>query len=279
MKRWGISALGALACGLGTAAYADTPPTPSASGSLPNPSGPSSNNLLLSLGASDWSGEYGATTETDISALLLGARYKIGDLRLTASVPWMRIASDGVVFAGVDGTPLIISPETLTRRRTREGFGDLTLGGAYLAPATPLFGADVEIISRIKLPTASVDSGLSTGRADYSVGSEISKPFGPWTPFVSATYRSFGDPSGWRLKDGFATSAGLTYQFSNKLVYQLSYDYAQRTSAFIPDSQAIAASVSAPVPSSQIRVTAFVSKGLSNGAADFAGGLALSVSL
>jgi hypothetical protein len=238
------------------------------------PALPVAPNLLISVGASDWSGDFGATTNTNIGAVLVGVRYKLGPIRLTASLPWMRIDSYGAVFAGVEGTPLIASPGG-SRKHVREGLADLTLGASYVLPTNQLLGLDVEANARVKVPTASAGSGLSTGKVDYSVGSEISKTVRGFTPFASVNYRHFGDPTGWNFRDGFAASVGLSYVTARYGLWQVSYDYAQRTSIYIPDSHEVVGGVSAPITGSRFRLTGFIAKGLSNGAADWSGGLSL----
>ena len=234
--------------------------------------------FTLGLGAADWDGDYGAKTDTNIAAALLTARYRLGGLRLSASLPWMRIESDGAVFAGVSGTPLILAPGLPVAKRVREGLADLTLGASYLLPLPASAGFDVDLIGRIKLPTAPASSHVSTGRTDYSIGVEVAKPMGRLTPFVSVSHRSFGDLSSLALHDGFATSVGATYIFPNRIAAALSYDFAERASAFVADSHELSGSVSTLLGRSGVRLTAFTSAGLSSGAADGSGGLSLSVS-
>ena len=237
------------------------------------------NKFSLSAGASAWTGDYGAKSNSDIQAALFGARYSLGDLRLTASIPYMRIDSAGALFTGLEGAPLIVAPGALPHKTIRKGFGDLTLGASYFLPSEKFLGVDVELISRVKLPTASTSSGLSTGKTDYSFGTEISKTFDKFSPFASVSYRRFGDTNQWRLKDGFATSIGSSYKITNTFIVLASYDYAQRTSAFIRDDHEIVTSASYRFPRSPIRLSGYTSYGLSTGAAAFSGGLSLSVSL
>ena len=246
------------------------------------PTGDTLSRLTLSAGASAWTGDYDARSHTDIATALLGARYSLGDLRLTASIPWMRINSAGVVFTGIDGTPLIVAPSASTtpaHKVVHDGLGDLTLGASYLVPYANPLGLDIELTGRVKLPTASRESRLSTGKTDYSVGAQASKTIGRFGPFVSITYRSFGDTAQWKLKDGVDTSFGTTYLITNRLIAVVSYDYAQRASAFIRDDHEVVTSASYSVPNTRFRISAYTAYGLSAGAAAFSGGLSLSVKL
>jgi opacity protein-like surface antigen len=231
-------------------------------------------DFSLTLGAAAWHGDFGAPTETDINSILLAARYRVGGLRLTASLPRMYIKSDGTFFTGLGGTPLFVAPQVRSLPRTRRGVGDLTLGASYLLPGGEVRGFDLEITGRVKLPTASNASQLSTGKVDYSVGADVSKTLGRVTPNVSATYRVFGDTGIWKLRNGFDVTAGLTYALSAKSALVVSYEYVRAASNLIADSHELLLAASTPL-AGKLRVSAFAAKGLSTGAADVSGGLSL----
>jgi hypothetical protein len=233
--------------------------------------------LTFSVGDTNWTGNFGAPQQTDINALLFGLRYAIGDLRLTASEPYMRIKSAGEIFTGVEGSPLVAAPAFSAVKTVRDGWGDVSLGASYLLPSNP-WGVDLELLSRFKIATASRKSRLSTGGDDYALGGEASKVMGRFAPFVSVTYRSFGGSAALGLKDGAETQIGSTYIFPAGLVGGLSYDYAQRTSRLVQDSQEFVANLSGRVVRN-VRLSGFISKGLSSGAADVSGGLSLSLGL
>jgi len=143
--------------------------------------------LTASIGYSFWHGDFGAPTKTLISSTLVGVRYHTGGLRLSASLPYMRIRSDGSFFAGLGGTPLFVAPNVLAQKRIRKGLGDLTLGAAYLLPGGEQRGFDLEFTGRAKVPTATDRSQLSTGKADYAGGVEVSKAVGRLIPSASVT--------------------------------------------------------------------------------------------
>ena len=238
-----------------------------------------SNDLSVSLGGTIWDGNFGAATSSRISSALLGVRYRTGNLRLTASIPWMRIRSEGTFFTGIGGTPIFVAPGVPTLDSVREGVGDLTLGAAYLLPGGRARGFDLEISGRAKVPTASASSQLSTGKADYSAGAAVSKTMGRLTPSVGAAYRIFGDTQTWNFRDGFQINAGATYALTNRTVLLASYEYGQAATHLIDDSHQVVVGASAPIGSSKLRITGFVSKGLSQGAADVSGGASLSFTL
>ena len=238
-----------------------------------------SSNLSVSAGASSWSGDYGGSSDTSITAALVTARYGYRGLRLDATLPYMRIDSAGAVFAGIEGTPVIASPSAGGPRHVHEGLGDLTLGASYQFASADLLGVDLEASGRIKVPTSPVSSGVSTGQVDTAWGLEASRIVGPLVPFASVSYRTFGDTPQWRLRDGAAASIGASYLPTRNLVLNISYDYARSASRFVRDSDEIVGSFSTRLTSSGLRLTGFLSGGLSSGAAAVSGGASLSVKL
>ena len=236
-------------------------------------------HIELGVGSSAWSGDFGAPKTTTIAAVLATAVYRVDGLRLTASVPWMRIDSPGAVFTGVEGTPIIANPGATGGRRLRQGIGDLTLGASYLLPSNFTEGFDTDLSFRVKAPTASKSSDLSTGEVDYSFGATVSRSLGRFIPIASVFYRHFGDGPEFQLKDGVATTVGASYAFSPKAFGMLTYDYSQRASRYISDAHQISASLTAPLLSTPLRVTSFVAGGLSRGAPAVSVGLAFSVNL
>ena len=263
------SASGAYAQSSAPDASQARPVQPLASGSST-----ATSQLSIDLGTSDWNGSFGGPSSTNVNATLLGLRYKIGNLRLTAEAPYTRIDSSGAFYTGLGGTPLIVANSTAATRTIRQGLGDMTLGAAYTLPFSDKMGFDLELDGRVKLPTASTAS-ISTGSTDFSVGTEVSKTLGKWIPFASIAYRDFGSARGVTLKSGYATSIGTTYLINSNIVALVSYDYAERASRFISDSHELVGSLSTVLRAPKIRLTGFVAGGLSSGAADVSGGLSI----
>ena len=240
-----------------------------------NPPERSAPSFDMSLGTSLVSGHFGLPTRSSIWSTAFGARFAVGGLRITGSVPWMRVRSATRIFTGIDSTPVLVGGAPLGPRRTVRGFGDLTLGAAYTLSGSP-DGLEVEVSGRVKLPTAS-DASLKSGKVDYSAGVQVTKVIGGGAPYASVTYRIFGDPRGLDLKNGFAASAGLSASVGPAVLLG-SYHYAHRASSFVGDSHELFGGASIPI-ASRLRGTAFVTKGLANGAAAVSGGIGLSLAL
>ena len=240
------------------------------------PAAPSS-GVDLSLGTSYASGDFGAATDTEISNTAFGVRYFTGNVRLSASIPYMWVRSNGRIFTGIDSTPVVVAPGT-GRRLTSKGLGDLTLGGSYAVPGS-VSGFELELSGRVKVPTAGRSSGLSSGKTDASIGAQVTRAIGRFAPYASFTYRWLGRPDDIDVRNGFAASAGGSVLIGERTVVLGSYHFAQAASRYIPDSHELFLGASRRLGEGKYRLTAFVTGGLSKGAAGVSGGLSGSVTL
>jgi hypothetical protein len=229
----------------------------------------------VSLGTIYAGGNFGTGSKTTIWSSALGARLRLKDVTLTASLPWMRIESRSTIFTGIDATPVLVAPNTSPVKKTAKGFGDLTLGASYTiaSDASPI---EVELSGRAKINTASDHSGLSSGKNDYAVGADISAPLGNVTPFASFSYRFLGDTAGYDLRNGPAASAGASYALGSDTFLLASYHYSRAATRLVDDAHELFAGASTRIPGSPLRVTGFATAGLSRGAAAASAGLAIS---
>lgn len=235
-----------------------------------------SSNIGLSLGTAVAGGSFGSGQASSLWSTALGARYAVGALRLTASIPYLRVRGRGLIFSGIDATPLIVSGGTPGPKLTNEGIGDLTVGAAYTLP----HGAgrpEVELSGRVKFPTARRSDQLSTGKKDYSAGVQVTQAVGRFGPFVSASYRHFGDPATIALRSGFAASAGSSLSVGERSVVLVSYHYARAATRLVRDSHELFAGASTRIADTGLRGTIFSTAGLSSGAAATSGGVSLAV--
>ena len=220
-------------------------------------------SIAVTTGIDFSSGDYGATSKTDILVVPFSVRYKTGNLRLSATLPWLRIdGSSAIVGDGSGG--VVVNPNA--PRTTRDGIGDVSVGAAYLIPEETL-GFGLDLSARVKLPTASESKGLGTGKTDVSVGAEVSKTFGAITPFASIGYRMPGDPTGSDLKNAWNASAGASVAMG-KAILIASYDFRESSSALSDDSQEVFGAVSVPL-NDQLNFTLYGTGGLSDGAPDY----------
>ncbi|MGB5725196.1 MAG: hypothetical protein WBM39_12355, partial [Parasphingorhabdus sp.] len=107
-----------------------------------------------------------------------------GRFSASASIPYISSTAPQEVIinqGGLFGTPLLGSSGTQTGQVKRDGIGDLSLAAAYQLPVT---GVDASIGASVKVPTASREKGLGTGKVDYGVSGQLSKKIGAVVPFV-----------------------------------------------------------------------------------------------
>lgn len=226
-------------------------------------------SVSITTGVDYSSGDYGTGVDTEILVAPVSARISTGDVRFSASIPYIRIKGAGSIVGG-DSGPIIVDPNSPVT--TRSGIGDLTLGANYAIPENRL-GVGVDFGARVKVPTA--ETGLGTGKTDVSFSGELSRTFGTVTPFVQAGYRIMGDPDGIDLNNVWFGSVGASAAVGRSVLLA-SYDYREATSALAEESQEIFGALSTPL-SKALNLTFYGSAGLSNGAPDYGVGAMVTI--
>lgn len=147
-------------------------------------------------------GDYGEDDSIDVVYAPAVVRMETGAWQFKAIVPFLRISGGSTTIE------LPTGPVT-TENGTNEGLGDIVVEGSYAVAPLLDWAPWVDIIARMKLPTASEDDGLGTGEVDFSPEIELLRRYGRWTPFASLGFRVLGDTSDATYRDGFLASAGL----------------------------------------------------------------------
>jgi hypothetical protein len=235
---------------------------------------PGTHTLSITTGVDFSSGDYGANEETQMIVAPLGARLKMGDWRLTATLPYLMIDGAAAIVGG-GGGPIIIDPDAPAVKR--DGLGDLMLGASFSALKEETAGFNLDLGAGVKLPTASEEDALGTGETDYSVTADFSKTFGNLIPFLTLGYRMPGDPTTIDLNNTFSASAGMSVAMGESVAI-LSYDYREATSDLAEESQDVFGAYSAPL-GERFNWTIYGSAGLTKGSPDFAAGLMLTFNL
>ena len=230
-------------------------------------------DITPSVSASVSKGDFGSERDTRMGNVAVGARWSSENTTIQVNLPYVVIDSPGVVFAGFDGTPLVMIPDAGGDSFSRDGFGDPTVSLSQRVDA-----GEFELVgtARVKVPVQDYND-ISTGEFDWSLSGEVSKEIGGVVPFVAVGYRWFGDPELWEIEDGFSASAGVSAPLAGGAA-AVSYEFAESTSPFVDDAHEIVAVYDAPV-SDRFRLATFGTVGLSNGAPDFGVGLRLAASL
>lgn len=207
--------------------------------------GAQANEWKYTLGADVSSGEYGSTSETEITSLPFSLTWSPSDKwSFKASVPWISIEGDGTVVAGGDGgfivgrgrgnggTPGTGDPVEETVETSKEsGVGDVWLTSTYSLEPLAANSIYVDLSAKVKLPTGDEAKGLGTGETDYSLQMEAFAPMGKWMPFVTVARKFKGDMPEAELNDVWYTSVGSAYQLSASTSIGASVDYQEATTA------------------------------------------------
>lgn len=154
----------------------------------------------------------------------LGARVSRGPLRLSATIPYVVVKGPGALVGDGDDEIDDIPPAADSNR---QGWGDLRLTARYRLARSALSGFELDLMGRVKLPTASRAKRLGTGEVDYAVGAELSRDMGAFEPFVSAQYRINGDRPDLDYRNTVGASAGTGFRLSRRTRANVSYDYSQ----------------------------------------------------
>lgn len=221
----------------------------------------SAQDLSVTFAGGYTTGEYGSSRSTRMANGVLGARWHSGGTTISASLPYLHADTPGVVFAAFDGTPLVMLPDAGGRRMRANGVGDPTFA---IAQDVPVGSVNLRGTARVKVAVQDLKNGISTGKTDWSLSGEVSRPFGRVTPFASLSYRKFGDPTGWRIRDGFAGSVGASAAVGPGAL-AVSYDVARSTSRYVGNAHEIVGVYDMPV-SRRLRLAAYGTAGLSKGA-------------
>ena len=72
---------------------------------------------------------------------------------------------------------------------------------------------------------------MRTGKNDFAVFAEVSKPIQAWYPFVKLGYSWRGDPTGQDYSNVWFGSAGADYRISKTMSAGLYYDWREQLTA------------------------------------------------
>lgn len=229
------------------------------------------------------SGDYGTGTDTNILYVPFTAKYEHGPWFVGLTIPYIRIEGDSSVVGGADGTVITkkngktknVGGNTVPDVTTNSGLGDIVgqVGRSFFVnhATLPL----VDLIGKIKFPTADEDKGLGTGEFDYSIQADVSKTFGRWTPFGTLGYRYVGEPSGTDLNNIFFASLGAGYKLQEAWSAGLIMDYRQSTSDNTDDALEFTPYTTWK-PHRDWALTGYGVFGATDGSPDYGGGLQVS---
>ncbi len=226
--------------------------------------------LSMSVGLDYSSGDYGSARDTETWVLPLIAKYETGPVTLKASLPWIRTTGPGdVIGIGPDRIP---SEGSENETATESGIGDLVLSGGYLLVRNSALL--LEVIGKVKVPTADEDKALGTGKTDFALQIDAATVISGVTLFGTLGKKKYGDPEGRDYRDPIYTSIGAGYRVVPSTFVGATYDWRDnvtRTGAEIQEAMLFASHRL----SEQWKVQAYLIHGFSRNSPDIGGGLIL----
>ena len=227
-------------------------------------------NDYFEVGAgADYSvGDYGDVEDTEILFLTASAKLRTGGWTLRASLPYIHVKGPGNIIPTDQG---VIPGITRTPVVSRQGMGDIAL------VAERTFRLDeqtfVDLIGRIKVPTASAAKGLGTGTTSVTTSVELTRLIGP-VIVTARTGRRFNRSSeAFRQRDVWEASGSVMYVDGDTSV-GLSYDWRAKVRRMSAPRSEVTAFITRKL-SPKLQLQAYANVGLSNGSPDRGGGLVL----
>ncbi|WP_369958425.1 hypothetical protein [Pseudomonas benzenivorans] len=224
--------------------------------------------LTVSTGVDYSRGKYGTPTTSETWYVPVIARYEAGPMLYKLTVPYLRITNPSV---GPDGEPLSGSCG-----RVESGLGDTVASAGYaLLDGSGSSGLMLDLVGKVKLPTADEDHCLGTGKTDYSAQVDVARAFGAISGFATLGWKKFGDPADTDLRDPLFASLGLVGRLAPATYLGVAYDWRQKVTANGDEIQELTLFLTQRLgPSWKVQLYAL--KGFSDASPDAGGGLLLS---
>jgi len=208
-------------------------------------------------------GKYGTDQETSLFywPVTLKRYMSKGDVSLT--VPFLDLNTHGGGRTVVDGTVVEGTGSG------GSGLGDVSCKGRYNWIEQNGMLPFVDLVARLKLPTADADKGLGTGEADLRLGVELARRFWKdYIGFADLSYTFIGDPPDVDYDNRIDADLGLGYQFTPDWMGSVSYDFRSAISPDGTDSHSLSFLVNCKI-SPQVKTYGMLAAGLSDGAPDY----------
>ncbi len=216
-------------------------------------------------------GDYGVNAHITYVYLPLTLKY-YATPRLTLALTLPFLYQKNGTTATVEGVPVGVFPGIgLQRRGAAFGLGDMTASGNYIFVEEKANFPALSVYGTVKFPTADRDRGLGTGEFDGGGGLSLRKNFGRNTVYSYAGYTVLGDPPGVDLNNFFSFGAGFARWVTPSFRPYIEANFATRVTEVA--KQYLSATLGFEYAfTRKISVTAYVQKGIMDGAPDYAGG-------
>lgn len=228
----------------------------------------------VSAGIDYSSGDYGDESDTDILFLPASVAYKRDNWGAKVTVSWLDIDGPGSVIGGGDGGVVVPGEGEIDAF----GFGDVWAEFAYGLEEFPEDWGYLDLVGKVKFPTANDDKGLGTGEFDYTLQADFFKPLGKFSPMATVAYKIKGSPSGVSLDNVWYLSVGADYRINEALNCGLTLDFQEASSDSADDALELFGYLGVKTSENTL-MTLYGYAGLLDGSPDAGGGLQWRLSL
>lgn len=224
-------------------------------------------DFTVSTGADYSRGKYGTPTTSETWYVPVIAKFETGRMIYKLTIPYLRITNPSV---GPDGEPLSGDCGSV-----ESGLGDTVASAGFaLLDGSRNNGLMVDLVGKVKLPTADEDHCLGTGKTDYSTQIDFAQAFGAISGFATLGWKKFGDPSDTDFRDPFFASLGLVTRLAPATSVGAVYDWREKVTADGNEIQEFTLFLSQRLSPSW-KVQLYALKGFSDASPDSGGGLLL----
>ena len=237
---------------------------------------PDKGKWKLGTGIDYSSGSYGDSIDTKILYVPADISFTKGLFSAKVTVPWVQIEGPGSVIGAGDGGVVVGGGGGVSM--TESGLGDIWASLTYSVEQVPAQLFYLDLVGKVKIPTADENRGLGTGEFDYTIQADLFKPFGKFTPMATVAYKIKGDPGGVNLENVFYLSVGADYRLNDAVNFGATIDFQEASSSASDDALELFGYVGYR-PAQDWLLTIYGYAGLSDGSPDAGGGLQVKRSL
>ena len=234
--------------------------------------------VSVSVGADRSTGKFGSTEKTNITYIPTTLKLENEDLTLKLSVPYINISGPSNVVGGAGNAPIITSNSQTATRRTASGLGDVVASAGFNIGRNVAGGYGVDLVTKVKFPTADEKQGLGTGQRDYSVQFDGFSISGKNTYFGTFGYKKMGDTATIDFRDTAFGAVGIARALNKNSQVGIIYDHRQASVSGVASQKEITLFITNRL-SKELKLQAYIVGGLTDSSVDSAVGFQLSQSL
>jgi hypothetical protein len=216
------------------------------------------------------SGSYGGERVTETWYVPVIVKYETGRVFAKLTLPYIYTRGPGdVVGVGADRVPAAGDAKV---RRSAEGIGDTVVSLGYALVEGRHSGFFLDLVGKVKIPTADKDKGLGTGETDVSVQADLAQVIGAGSVFGSVRWKKYGDPPGRDFRDPLYLSIGTAYRVRRGTTVGIAYDWRQKVSDSGSEMNEVSVFLSQRLDA-RWKVQTYLIHGESNASPDWGGGV------